>query len=346
VNHSSSHDQNLQGRLPVTQGAGKGEALSTEAVFVPDPQALGTGPKATQEEDPGLPWNVALSLKPAEPLCDELGKRLSSWFLPVPGVGKTAIMPWRNGSADLDRWSKLAKDSPEAEATLTAFRATGATKGDALVMLAQVHGREQALPHLMLNLLEGSDFRSPFGDDYGREIELLRRVGAGDPALARLGFAAWGKDRTFTPDLARFVPSFEGPGFDGKGAIPAREAVYLYNMDWMTALPEGLKVRTNLVVGVPITTLPQRLDVSGDLSLPECDTWDGKVPQGVTVTGVLRTPAHPWGIALSEWRERHPEGETAADIPPKPDLASILGPGWPSSNVKRLPAYTAVKFLP
>jgi hypothetical protein len=200
---------------------------------------------------------------------------------------------------------------PEVQATLDAILATGASQGEALAMAAEVHGRDQALPHLLAALYDWAGaFRAPAA------LYRLDAVAERDPELARMGFLAWGRNRSIQAESENAPHPVNANGNeiwnnDDRGGLT------LWARPWLTTLPEGMTLARSLELGdLPIGSLPNRLGVGADLRIKGCPNWDGRIPEGVRVDGKVVTPAHPEpGIPLTAWRALHPNGEATPSSP-------------------------------
>jgi hypothetical protein len=114
----------------------------------------------------------------------------------------------------------------------------------------------------------------------------------------------------------------------------ARGDLNLSYRDWVLTLPEALDVEGNLMLpckGIerlprdlkigsnlwlersPIVSLPEGLDVRFSIWLRRCRDWDGRIPADARVGGRVFSDRHIQGVPLAEWRARYPLGE-------RPDL--------------------------
>jgi hypothetical protein len=191
----------------------------------------------------------------------------------------------------------------DLDAAVLALMATGATRWEALVAVAQGADPKACVQGVPVALLR--PFRS--------QEEALETFRYAEPDGANAAFQAF-----FT--WRRLGQSLQLAGHEWLRALPATlervDGDLVLQDTAIRFLPEGLRVEDTLWLrGSALVSLPQRLEVGWLLDLRDCAAWDGLVSKAVGAGGGLLTDTHPDGITLSDWHSWHPQGERAAPAP-------------------------------
>jgi diadenosine tetraphosphatase ApaH/serine/threonine PP2A family protein phosphatase len=128
-----------------------------------------------------------------------------------------------------------------------------------------------------------------------RNCPRLKRLPAGLVARGFLSLGNCGRIRRLPDDLV-VMSGLDLVGCSSLEGLP----------DGLTEIPGHLYLSGCQL----IARLPERLRIAKDLCLAGCSAWDGRIPEGVSVGGNIRTDRHPYpGIPLSSWRAKYPHGE-------------------------------------
>ena len=211
--------------------------------------------------------------------------------------------------------------------TFNALVATGMLPWDARLLLAKTWPEQNLFPELAA--LPKSFLLPGAMDDPEITLEALHGIAHIDPVGANAVLNAFLEGRTLPQGRTLILNR------DWITALPCGLTVWQLNLSGtnVTSLPDGMKVIRSIeldnsrietlpagfevgsgliLMGSQIRTLPARLKVGDLINLSGCDAWDGQVPADANIGGRIITDQHPNpGIAFTEWRRLHPEGEQA-----------------------------------
>jgi hypothetical protein len=203
---------------------------------------------------------------------------------------------------------------------MEAAQATGASPGEAVVLVAQALGAEVALG--MLLKVGQAMIREGATELWG---DLLDEVAESDPDLARGGLGATLGNRlegdlnlAWRPWILALPEGLEVSGdvaLDSSGiaALPEGFSVGGHldaSYSPLAVLPDGLRVGGSLNLrSTSIKTLPPGLVVGRNLTLMDCSAWDGRIPDDTVVNDYVFTDRWHEGITLADWRQWHGQGE-------------------------------------
>jgi hypothetical protein len=112
------------------------------------------------------------------------------------------------------------------------------------------------------------------------------------------------------------VKTLHAKGCTGLKVIPKDLWVNFLGLEGcvsLETLPEDLDLEgwCDLKGRLAFQRLPERMSIGMSLFLQGCRSWDGIIPEGITIARRVFTDTHPGGIDLDEWRHWHPKGERA-----------------------------------